>query len=73
MSDYDWDSHNTIYQAAKWLPEADVHRNSWGTWFVLSRPDGNAMPSLVCAGPDTRLLCEMLTALREMGWEREEE
>jgi len=69
MSKYDWDSHNAIYEAAKWLPSADVHRN-WGTWCVLSRPDGQAMPSLVCACPDPRLLCEMLAALESSGWEQ---
>jgi hypothetical protein len=72
MSKYDWDSHNAIRDAAKWLPRADVFW-SLRAWHVESRPDGQAMPSLVCAGPDARLLCEMLAALESSGWKHEEE
>ena len=71
MSDYDWDSHNAIYDMAKWLPRARVYRSTVA-WCVESRLDGQAMPFLVCAGPDPRLLCDMLAALRDqaLGWKQ---
>jgi hypothetical protein len=72
MSNYDWDSHNAIYKAAKWLPRVDVY-HEWDTWRVMSRPDGQALSRLVCASPDPRLLCEMFAALQAMGWKQEEE
>lgn len=72
MSECDCDFRDAIYEAAKWLPRADVN-HEWGVWVVESRPDGQAVPWIVCAGPDARLLCDMLAELQATGWKQETE